>query len=113
VPSLLGGTAMRTDERNFSVSHIQHTAKSDRVDRSGDPVRHFTNVTPPHSVVLAAIINIVGGALQAGSVHVGMFIAARFVTGFAAAMFVSMVPLYIAEVAPPAVRGLLVGQHGS
>jgi MFS family permease len=30
-----------------------------------------------------------------------------------AAMFVSMVPLYIAEVAPPAVRGLLVGQHGS
>lgn len=64
-------------------------------------------------LVVAALINIVGGALQAGSVHVGMFIAARFVTGFAAAMFVSMVPLYIAEVAPPAVRGLLVGQHGS
>jgi MFS family permease len=87
------------------------------------------------TLIVAAVINIVGGALQAGSVHVGMFIAARFITGFAAgqytwgltksandvslanrlftAMFVSMVPLYIAEVAPPAVRGLLVGQHGS
>jgi hypothetical protein len=27
-------------------------------------------------------------------------------------MIVTLVPIYIAEVAPPAVRGLLVGQHG-
>jgi hypothetical protein len=27
-------------------------------------------------------------------------------------MFVALVPIYIAEVAPPATRGLLVGQHG-
>ncbi len=39
------------------------------------------------SLLIAAAINIVGGALQAGSVHVGMFIAARFVTGFAGGMF--------------------------
>lgn len=28
-------------------------------------------------------------------------------------MFVTLVPIYISEVAPPAIRGLLVGQHGS
>ncbi|EXJ93636.1 hypothetical protein A1O1_02028 [Capronia coronata CBS 617.96] len=65
------------------------------------------------SLLSAAVINIVGGALQAGSVHVGMFIVARFITGFAAAMLVALVPVYIAEVAPPAIRGLLVGQHGA
>lgn len=27
-------------------------------------------------------------------------------------MLVTLVPLYVAEVAPPATRGLLVGQHG-
>ncbi|KAH6972089.1 general substrate transporter [Ilyonectria sp. MPI-CAGE-AT-0026] len=64
------------------------------------------------SLILAAIINLLGAGLQTGSVHIGMFIAARFVTGFSAAMFVTMVPVYIAEVAPPATRGLLVGQHG-
>ncbi|KAJ5537812.1 hypothetical protein N7494_007291 [Penicillium frequentans] len=64
------------------------------------------------SLLAAAAINIVGGALQTGSVNIGMFIAARFITGFAGAMFVTMVPIYIAEVAPPASRGLLVGQHG-
>ncbi len=35
------------------------------------------------SLVVAAIINVLGGALQTGSVHVGMFITARFITGFA------------------------------
>lgn len=28
-------------------------------------------------------------------------------------MMVTLVPIYIAEVAPPAIRGLLVGQHGT
>lgn len=34
--------------------------------------------------MIAAIINIVGGGLQTGSVHIGMFIVARFITGFSA-----------------------------
>ncbi|TPX13575.1 uncharacterized protein E0L32_006046 [Thyridium curvatum] len=65
------------------------------------------------SLMLAAFINIIGGALQTGSVHVAMFIVARMVTGFSSAMFVTLVPIYIAEIAPPGVRGLLVGQHGA
>ncbi|RSL83351.1 hypothetical protein BHE90_002253 [Fusarium euwallaceae] len=65
------------------------------------------------ALVVGAYINILGGALQAGSVHIAMFILARFITGFAAAIFVTLVPIYIAEIAPPATRGLLVGQHGA
>ncbi|KAJ3541040.1 hypothetical protein NM208_g4787 [Fusarium decemcellulare] len=65
------------------------------------------------SLIIAAIINIVGGALQAGSVHIAMFLTARALTGISAAMFVTVVPIYIAEVAPPSTRGLLVGQHGA
>ncbi|CAK7216525.1 hypothetical protein SCUCBS95973_002830 [Sporothrix curviconia] len=64
-------------------------------------------------LVVAAVINIIGGALQCGSVHIGMSIAARFITGFSGSMFVTLVPIYIAEVAPPATRGLLIGQHGA
>ena len=50
-------------------------------------MRLLANVTLPRFIVLAAIINIVGGALQAASVHVGMFIAARAITGFAAGQY--------------------------
>lgn len=39
------------------------------------------------SLLAAAAINIVGGALQTGSVNIGMFIAARFITGFAGGTF--------------------------
>lgn len=39
------------------------------------------------SLLVAAAINIIGGALQTGSVHIGMFIAARFITGFAGGTF--------------------------
>lgn len=42
-----------------------------------------------YPLLLAAIINVIGGALQAGSVHIGMFIVARFITGFAAGKLTS------------------------
>lgn len=44
------------------------------------------------ALVIAAFINIIGGALQTGSVHIGMFIAARFVTGFSGGMYQSIPP---------------------
>ncbi|KAF5008867.1 hypothetical protein FDECE_4891 [Fusarium decemcellulare] len=55
----------------------------------------------------------VGGALQAGSVHIAMFMAARFVTGIGIGMLLCLVPLYQSEFAPPKIRGLLVGTHGA
>lgn len=35
------------------------------------------------SLIIAGVINIIGGALQAGSAHIAMFLVARLVTGFA------------------------------
>lgn len=54
----------------------------------------------------------VGAALQAGSAQVGMMIAGRFVGGVACGQLLAVVPIYIAEVAPPAQRGYLVGLQG-
>lgn len=38
------------------------------------------------AIFSASVITVVGGALQAGSVHVGMFMAARFITGLGIGM---------------------------
>ena len=35
------------------------------------------------SLGTSAILALIGGALQAGSAHIGMFLAGRFITGFA------------------------------
>lgn len=83
------------------------------------------------AIFVAACICVVGGALQAGSVHIGMFIAARFITGLAigecrdcshgnneadlasaTGALVTLIPLFQSEMAPPSSRGLLVGLHG-
>ena len=49
------------------------------------------------TLVVAAVVNIVGGALQAGSAHVGMFLAARFITGFAAGE-ITMIDQYLGRI---------------
>ncbi len=35
------------------------------------------------ALALSSIIGVAGGALQAGSAHIGMYLAARFITGIA------------------------------
>lgn len=64
------------------------------------------------ALFINAVITVVGGALQAGSVDVGMFIFFRFVTGWGIGALVALVPLYQSEISPPKIRGLLVGMHG-
>ncbi|OAG39863.1 hypothetical protein AYO21_05929 [Fonsecaea monophora] len=64
-------------------------------------------------IAIPSIINVVAGALLAGSVHVGMFIFSRFMAGLAAYWIVSAVPVLMTEVAPPNVRGILVNVHGA
>ncbi|KIW64966.1 hypothetical protein PV04_07260 [Phialophora macrospora] len=61
---------------------------------------------------LASVVCVAGGALQAGSVHVAMYLVARFITGYGIGGLVMVVPLWQSEVAPPHARGLLVGLHG-
>ncbi|KAK9326886.1 general substrate transporter [Lipomyces starkeyi] len=65
-----------------------------------------------YTISLAGFLAIVGGALQAGAANVGMMIAGRLVAGFACGQLLSVVPIYIAEAAPSAERGFLVGLQG-
>ncbi|KAM5372598.1 hypothetical protein ACJZ2D_007372 [Fusarium nematophilum] len=65
-----------------------------------------------YTISLAALISIIGAALQAGASHVGMMIAGRLIAGVACGQLLAVVPIYIAEVAPPDHRGYLVGLQG-
>lgn len=60
----------------------------------------------------AAAIAIIAGALQAGSVNIGMLLFARVLCGIGAGMVITNSPVYMSEVAPPHARGLLVGLQG-
>lgn len=44
------------------------------------------------AIFSASVITVVGGALQTGSVHVGMFMAARFITGLGIGEFSAFIP---------------------
>ncbi|KAF3395419.1 Sugar transporter STL1 [Talaromyces pinophilus] len=79
---------------------------------------------------ITTIITLIGGALQTGSVHVGMFLVGRFVSGFGAGisilsplnfmaqlltisgMLITIVPVFQSEIAPPESRGMLVSLNG-
>lgn len=85
------------------------------------------------TILFGAMLAAFGSALQAGSVHIAMFIIARLITGISVGMhlvlleskyrnesfltffigiLVILVPLYQSEIAPPRIRGFLVGMHG-
>ena len=61
------------------------------------------------AISLAAGLTLVGGALIAGSVNVPMLIVMRLLQGLGVGQLISLVPLYITEVAPPHRRGVLSG----
>ncbi|KIW34746.1 uncharacterized protein PV07_01504 [Cladophialophora immunda] len=63
-------------------------------------------------IAVPAVCACVTAALLAGSVNIQMFIAFRFFAGMAAYNIVSSVPVWMSEVAPPSVRGVLVDIHG-
>lgn len=64
-------------------------------------------------VFQSAILSIISGALLAGSVNVGMFIAFRFVAGAGSFMSLAAVPLLMSEIAPVHMRGALIDIHAS
>ncbi|OAP65611.1 hypothetical protein AYL99_01583 [Fonsecaea erecta] len=55
---------------------------------------------------------VIGGAIQAASQNIAMFLVFRMFSGFGVGMAVGAVPLYQSEVSPPHSRGFLVGLHG-
>jgi MFS family permease len=64
-------------------------------------------------IAVPAVLGIIAAALLAGSVDMNMFIAMRFLSGVAAYNIVASVPTWMAEVAPPNVRGMFVDLHGT
>ncbi|CAO2648550.1 Nn.00g078170.m01.CDS01 [Neocucurbitaria sp. VM-36] len=62
-------------------------------------------------IALSAILAVVSGALLAGSTHIGVFIAFRFVAGASAFMVLAAVPIWMNEVVPVKMRAGLVDIH--
>jgi MFS family permease len=59
----------------------------------------------------AALITVVSGALQAGSINPAMFLVARFLCGIGAGIVITNCPVYMSEISPPHIRGMLVANH--
>ena len=60
----------------------------------------------------AAVIVTIAAALQAGSVHIAMFLIARVLNGLGAGMIIANTPVYLSEISPAHTRGLLVSAQG-
>ncbi|KAI5780973.1 MFS sugar transporter-like protein [Geopyxis carbonaria] len=61
------------------------------------------------TIQIGAVVCIVGAVLQAASVHLGMMLVGRIITGWAVGIMSMAVPVYQAELAHPKTRGLIVG----
>lgn len=63
------------------------------------------------AITVSALIKLVAGACLVGSVNVAMFILFRFVSSAGAFMGAAADPIWMNEVVPPNVRGVLVDIH--
>ncbi|KAJ0385245.1 hypothetical protein COL922a_006754 [Colletotrichum nupharicola] len=61
---------------------------------------------------LQCIIVSLGCAIQTGAVNVGMFLGGRIVAGIAVGALSGTVPVYLSEISPPKIRGLIGGVNG-
>lgn len=61
----------------------------------------------PRAVTIAFCIFGLGSAIEAGSVHIAMFIVGRIIIGIGNGLSLSTVVVYICELAPPRTRGVL------
>lgn len=63
-------------------------------------------------LLISTFFTVVGTAIQTGSVNIGMFLCGRAIAGIATGGLLTLVPVYIAELAPPETRARLVGMKG-
>ncbi|KAJ6110223.1 hypothetical protein N7486_002458 [Penicillium sp. IBT 16267x] len=54
---------------------------------------------------------LISGALMTASVNPAMFIIFRFVSGFGSLLILASVPVWVAELAPPRLRGVIIDLH--
>jgi MFS family permease len=62
---------------------------------------------------IAAILCLIGGAVQSGANNLPVFLVFRLINGLGVGMCLTATPLYQSELSPPASRGVLVGCHGA
>lgn len=55
----------------------------------------------------------IGCAIQTGSVNFGMFLAGRVLAGIAVGALSGTVPVYLSEISPPRIRGMIGGLNGA
>ncbi|KAH7136191.1 general substrate transporter [Dendryphion nanum] len=61
----------------------------------------------PKSISIGTLVFGLGAALEAGAVHLGMFVVGRVVEGVGEGIFLGNLVVYICEIAPPRYRGPL------
>jgi MFS family permease len=65
------------------------------------------------AIIVPSILDVISGAVLAGSTHIGEFIAFRFVSGMGSFWLLGSVPVWMTEIVPPKHRGLLVDIHSA
>jgi MFS family permease len=65
------------------------------------------------AIFYSAIITLIGAILQTSAVHIGMFIAGRFIIGMGLAVSAVATPTYVAETCPPQHRAFALGLYYS
>jgi len=61
------------------------------------------------TIWLAATLTFIGAVLQTAAVSITMFLVGRILAGFAVGLAYAISSIYNAEIAPPKIRGILVG----
>ncbi|KAF7958744.1 hypothetical protein EAE96_002277 [Botrytis aclada] len=61
-----------------------------------------------YSIMIAVVIFLLGSVLQTAAVNFNMLIVARLVGGIGIGMLSMVTPIYISEIAPPEIRGVLL-----
>ncbi|OBT81145.1 hypothetical protein VE02_10105, partial [Pseudogymnoascus sp. 03VT05] len=61
------------------------------------------------AIALGAAIFGVGAALEAGAAHIAMFVVGRGLAGVGEGFFLSTISVYVTEISPPRIRGLIGG----
>lgn len=64
------------------------------------------------TIQISGALAIISAALQSGSVHIAMFLIARFLNGLAVGMLDVSIPVFQSEISPAHQRGRMVGAHG-
>jgi MFS family permease len=64
------------------------------------------------TILGAALVALIGGALAAGSVHIAMLIVVRMLQGCGLGALATLTPVYLAESSTKEKRGMLTGLHG-